>query len=69
MVKEDQPDGAREKGPDPFMDEYAFILQQADDLTLVIPFWHTIEASEEWLDSAPGMLSAGVDSAESAGEC
>jgi hypothetical protein len=35
VVKEDQPDGAREKGPDPFMDEYAFILQQADDLTLV----------------------------------
>lgn len=40
MVKEDQPDGAREKGPDLFMDEYAFILQQADDLTLVTTFWH-----------------------------
>jgi hypothetical protein len=35
VVKEDQAEGAREKGPEPFMDEYAFILQQADDLTLV----------------------------------
>ena len=41
MVQEDHADGAREKGPDPFMDEYAFILQHADDLTLVTPFWHT----------------------------
>lgn len=35
MVKEDKREGTGEKGPEPFMDEYAFILQQADDLTLV----------------------------------
>lgn len=35
VVKEDKREGPGEKGPDPFMDEYAFIMQQADDLTLV----------------------------------
>lgn len=34
VVKEDKRDDTGEKGPDPFMDEYAFIMQQADDLTL-----------------------------------
>lgn len=35
VVKDDERPAAGEKGPDPFMDEYAFIMQQADDLTTV----------------------------------